>query len=31
MLKTKRRIIDYLYKYATDAQIKEIAKILNIK
>ena len=31
MIKTKRRIIDYLHKYATEEQIKEIAKLLNIK
>ena len=29
--KLKRRIIDYLHKYATQAQLLTIAKLLNIK
>jgi len=29
--KIKRRIIDYLHKYASDSQIMRIAKLLGIK
>jgi len=31
ILKIKRRIIDFLHKYASDSQIIMIAKLLNIK
>ena len=30
-LKLKRRIIDYLHKYASEAQLQEIADLLSIK
>lgn len=29
--KVKRRIIDYLHKYATEEQIKQVAELLKIK
>jgi hypothetical protein len=29
--KLKRRIIDFLHKYATDDQIHQVAKTLNIE
>jgi len=29
--KLKRRIVDYLHKYATEEQVEQIAKILNIE
>ena len=30
-LKLKRRIIDYLHKYASEKQLQDIANALNIK
>lgn len=30
LLKLKRRCIDYIHKYATDTQLKQIAKLLGI-
>ena len=31
IIKIKRRIIDFLHKYASDKQILQIAELLNIK